>query len=59
MLTCFFIFLSLSLQDSSRSQQILDSKGEDNGKQAPVLAPATIEGKAASDELIAVSFKGR
>ncbi|UZJ51378.1 hypothetical protein CBS101457_000698 [Exobasidium rhododendri] len=38
--------------DSSRSQQILDSKGEDSSRPAPVLAPATIEGKAASDELI-------
>ena len=45
-------------QDASRSQQILDSKGEENSTPAPVLAPATIEGKAVSDELIAVRAAG-
>lgn len=38
--------------DASRSQSILDIKGEDSAKPAPVLSPATIEGKAASDALI-------
>lgn len=38
--------------DASRSQSILDIKGEDSAKPAPVLSPATIEGKAASDAMI-------
>lgn len=49
-----FLFLSFLISDSSRSQLILDIKGDDTGKPAPVLAPATIEGKALSDSLIAV-----
>lgn len=44
--------------DTSRSQSLLDIKGEDNGKPAPVLSPATIEGKAVSDALITVSCVG-
>ncbi|EPQ28052.1 uncharacterized protein PFL1_04379 [Pseudozyma flocculosa PF-1] len=43
----------LEFLDKSRSQPILDSKGEGlAGAPAPVLAPATIEGKALSDEII-------
>lgn len=40
--------------DSSRSQAILAQKGDENAKPAPVLSPATIEGKATSDALIAL-----
>ncbi|KAN0063968.1 hypothetical protein ACQY0O_003574 [Thecaphora frezii] len=43
----------LEFLDKSRSQPILDSKGEGlAAAPAPVLAPATIEGKALSDEII-------
>ncbi|PWN39174.1 hypothetical protein IE81DRAFT_326803 [Ceraceosorus guamensis] len=44
----------LEFLDSSRSQQILDARGETGTAPAPMLAPATIEGKAASDALIAL-----
>ena len=44
--------------DSSRSQQILEAKGDTTAAPAPVLAPATIEGKAACDEIIALVHAG-
>lgn len=40
--------------DASRSPQILEIKGESDVKPAPMLSPATIEGKAANDALIKV-----
>ncbi|PWN48282.1 hypothetical protein IE53DRAFT_370759 [Violaceomyces palustris] len=42
----------LEFLDKSRNQQILDNKGQGDSTPAPVLAPATIEGKAKSDALI-------
>lgn len=50
------VLTSVLSPDASRSQSILDSKGDGKGKPAPVLSPATIEGKATSDELIKVSI---
>lgn len=47
-----------SPSDSSRSQQLLEAKGVSDAKPAPVLAPAHIEGKAASDALIKVRTDG-
>jgi hypothetical protein len=51
-----FVLKPLSA-DESRSQPILEAKGEQETTQiAPMLSPATIEGKAVSDALIEVSF---
>ncbi len=47
----------LEFLDKSRSQNTLASSAVEEGKElapAPVLAPATIEGKAVSDEIIAL-----
>ncbi|PWY97111.1 hypothetical protein BCV70DRAFT_203164 [Testicularia cyperi] len=42
----------LEFLDKSRSKNTLESKGQTSEAPAPVLAPATIEGKATSDEII-------
>ncbi|KDN38940.1 hypothetical protein K437DRAFT_239804 [Tilletiaria anomala UBC 951] len=44
----------LAFLDESRSQHILEAKGQGKDAAAPVLSPATIEGKALSDSLIAL-----